>query len=132
MMVQLETPFAADNEHDLNQNVRYARLAMHDCLMRGEAPFASHLLYTQPEVLDDTIPAERKLGIEAGLVIGGHADKTVVYTDRGISKGMQLGIEHAEKLGRPVEYRTVPGYWDVRKCDFREKQPAAGEPKNHE
>jgi len=51
--------------------------------VRGEAPYASHALYTQPGVLDDSIPVERETGIEAGLEWGAKADATVVYVDRG-------------------------------------------------
>jgi len=88
-------------------NRRYARKCMHDCLLRGEAPFASHLLYTQPGVLRDGFAPERNLGIEAGLTWGEGAQLTAVYTDRGISHGMKLGIMRAERLGRLVEYRTL-------------------------
>jgi hypothetical protein len=73
--------------------------------MRGEAPLASHLLYTQ--ALDDGDPDERKMGIEAGLSWGALADATVVYIDRGVSRGMKLGIERAKQEGRPVEYRRL-------------------------
>ena len=75
--------------------------------MRGEAPIASHLLYTQPGILRDEIPGERQQGIDAGRVWRGVAEASVVYTDRGISKGMTLGIEAAEAAGIPVEYRTL-------------------------
>jgi hypothetical protein len=33
---------------------------LHDCLEPGEAPFASHLLYTQPGVLCDGVANERE------------------------------------------------------------------------
>ena len=101
--VVLESPFAGDVE----RNLAYARRCLHDCLLRGEAPIASHLLYTQPGVLDDNKPEERKLSIEAGLVWGSLAVATVVYTDYGISGGMKFGIERAEKEGRPVEFRKL-------------------------
>ena len=99
--VILESPFAGDVEG----NKKYANEAMRDSLYRGEAPFASHLLYT--EALDDNVPSERELGINAGLEIGRYAVRTVVYTDRGISNGMKYGIERAESEGRPVEYRSL-------------------------
>jgi hypothetical protein len=92
--------------------LEYARAAMADCLKRGEAPFASHLLYTQPGVLDDETPSERELGIRAGLHWGFVADATVVYTDLGITPGMRQGIASAERWRRTVELRTVPG-WSV-------------------
>jgi len=103
-LVILESPYAGN----VKRNEAYARLCLRDCLMRGEAPFASHLLYTQSRVLDDTVPEERAFGINAGLKWGRVAEKSVVYTDVGISSGMKYGIERAKKDGRPVEYRTLP------------------------
>ena len=101
--VVIESPFAGDVE----KNIAYARKCMTDCLKRGEAPFASHLLYTQDGILDDDIPHERELGIEAGFVWGELAEKVVVYQDLGISGGMQLGIDMAAARGIPVEYRSI-------------------------
>jgi hypothetical protein len=105
-LVIVESPYAGDVE----KNVRYARAALRDCLLRGEAPFASHLLYTQEGVLDDNVPNERKHGIDAGLEWGDLADATVVYTDLGTSRGMKHGIERAQHVNRPIEYRTLPGF----------------------
>ncbi len=102
-LVILESPYAGDIE----KNLKYARLCMRDCFMRGEFPFASHLLYTQDGILDDTIPEERKLGINAGLTWGKNASKTVVYTDLGVTEGMKQGIERAKKEGRVVEMRKL-------------------------
>ena len=102
-LVILESPYAGDVE----RHVAYARACMADCLRRGEAPFASHLLYTQPGVLDDGKPDERALGIAAGLAWGDRADATVVYTDHGLSSGMREGISRARAAGRAVEYRTL-------------------------
>ncbi len=105
--VVVESPYAGDVE----RNKAYARACMRDCFMRGEAPFASHLLYTQDGILDDTIPEERGLGMEAGFIWGNIADATVVYIDHGISHGMEEGIERAKKAERPIEYRRLyPGH----------------------
>jgi hypothetical protein len=101
--VIVESPYAGDIE----ANVAFARDAIRDCLMRGEAPFASHLLYTQPGVLRDEVAEERQHGIDAGLELAKRADATVVYVDRGVSRGMRYGIEAARKAGRPVEFRTL-------------------------
>ncbi len=65
----------------------------------------SHLLYTQ--ALDDGDADERRMGIEAGLAWGAVADGTVVYIDRGVSRGMMLGIERARSEGRPVSFRRL-------------------------
>ena len=101
--VVIESPFAGDTK----KNIEYARACMNDCLKRGEAPIASHLLYTQKGILDDTIPEERKIGIEAGFVWGKMAEKTVVYVDLGITKGMKDGIKRAELDSREIEYRKI-------------------------
>lgn len=105
--VILESPYAGD----VDRNTRYARACMADCLARGESPFVSHALYTQPGVLDDTVPAERRLGIEAGFAWRSVADATVVYADLGITPGMAYGIEHAERCERDIEYRRLGGVW---------------------
>ena len=102
--VIIESPFAGDVE----LNREYAILAAIDCLKKGEAPYASHLFFTQ--FLDDLDPDERTLGIEAGLEWGKVAEGTVVYQDLGISKGMKLGIERALLEGRPIEYRNIENY----------------------
>ena len=105
--VFVESPYAGDVE----LNLRYVKACMHDCLMRGEAPYASHALYTQPGVLDDGDPGERRHGIEAGFAFMQVTDKTVVYVDLGVSEGMRQGIEHAAAMGHPVEHRTLGGEW---------------------
>lgn len=104
-LVIVESPYAGEWEI----NLRYLRACMHDCFVNhNEAPFASHALYTQPGVLDDDDPEQRLLGIEAGLLWGNHARKTVVYVDLGISTGMSYGIERANRCGRPIERRRLP------------------------
>jgi hypothetical protein len=107
--VVCESPYAGASPEEVEKHLTYVRAAMRDCLLRGEAPVASHALYTQPGVLDDKNREERRLGIEAGLVWGALADATVVYADYGISPGMKQGIERAEREGRPVEYRYLFG-----------------------
>lgn len=103
--VILESPYAGDVE----VNVAYARRCLHDSLSRGEAPIASHLLYTQPGVLDDQVPDERWWGIEAGFAWHAVAEAVVVYRDRGISPGMEKGIANALWVRVPVEYRQIGG-----------------------
>ena len=102
-LVILESPFAGD----VQANIDYARLCVRDSLLRGEAPIASHLLYTQEGILDDNVPEERLQGINAGLAWRKVADKSVVYVDRGITEGMKYGIKCAEESLVPVEYRKL-------------------------
>lgn len=104
--VLIESPYAGN----VQENLRYARALMRYCLLNGMAPFLSHALYTQIGVLDDTIPKERQLGIEAGLVIGRLMPESIVGADRGISTGMKYGIERANQEGRPVTMLNLPGW----------------------
>lgn len=106
-LVLVESPLSAPDIAGAVRNKKFARACMRDCLSRGEAPYASHLLYAQEGLLDDTVAAERALGIHAGLIWGSQASKTVVYEDLGLSSGMKKGIERAQKEGRAVEFRTL-------------------------
>jgi hypothetical protein len=105
--VVVESPLGAPTREQIEDNKRFAVECCKDCLKRGEAPYASHLFYDRPGLLDDQIPDERELGITAGLLWGDAAEKTVVYMDRGISQGMTRGILRARDLGRPIEYRRL-------------------------
>ena len=109
-LVIMESPFAGKTPEEFQKNIEYGYLALRDCLMRGEAPMASHMLYGLGGVTDDDIDEERNMGIDAGLAWHKVSDKTVVYTDRGMSKGMEFGIQVAKDAGKPVEMRTIPGY----------------------
>ena len=111
--VVIESPFAGG----IARNLDYLRACMADCLRRGEAPFASHGLYTQPGVLDDNDPEQRKLGIAAGFAWRAMADATVVYTDLGVSRGMVEGLKHAQRMvetdDHEIEYRELGGEWSA-------------------
>ncbi|OHD24256.1 MAG: hypothetical protein A2Y38_20020 [Spirochaetes bacterium GWB1_59_5] len=104
-LVILESPYAGDVE----RNITYARRALRDSLLRGEAPIASHLLYTQPGVLCDELPNERKHGIDAGLAWKAVAQASVVYVDLGVTAGMKYGIDAAMAAGLPIEFRELGG-----------------------
>lgn len=99
--VVLESPYAGEIE----RNKAFARACMKNCILRGEAPFASHLLY--PGVLDDDEADERELGLTAGWAWLLRAEYSVVYTDLGISPGMHRGIAIAKAHGLPVRYRRL-------------------------
>ena len=102
MRVIIESPYAGV---DLDLNVEYARRCLRDSLDRGEAPFASHLLY--PQVLNDAAKKERRLGMSRALDWYECADMVVVYMDRGITVGMRLGISYARQIGLARENRYI-------------------------
>ena len=101
----IESPYAADTRQGIEANVAYACECERHSFSLGEAPYLSHLLY--PLVLDDTIPEERALGIMAGQAWMLVAEQVAVYIDRGISPGMQLGIDAAHQAGVPVVMRSL-------------------------
>lgn len=103
-LVVLESPFAGNTD----KYTGYARQCLTDCLERGDAPIASHLLFTQPGALDDDKPEERAKGIASGHAWISRADAVVAYTDYGLSSGMMQGVKEAERLSIPVEYRQLP------------------------
>lgn len=103
-LVIVESPYAGGIE----ANTAYARAAVRDSLRRGEAPIASHLLYTQEGILNDAVPKERAWGIAAGLEWIRVADATAVYYDLGISRGMIEGIIAAARAGYTIEFRSIP------------------------
>ena len=90
-------------------NEMYAEFAMRDCITNhNESPYASHLLYTRKYVLRDHIAEERKLGIKAGFCWRDVAEKTIFYTDLGMSSGMIEGKVDCEKRDKPHEVRHLP------------------------
>jgi len=117
--VIVESPYKGSVEH----HKTYARAAMADCTQKKESPYASHLLLTQPGVLQDGVKEERDKGIAAGFAWRTVADKTVVYIDLGISSGMREGIKDARWSGRPVEYRTL-SEWGEPEGSWRTLQEA--------
>lgn len=107
--VYLESPYA-ENKKDgisIEEHVEYAQRCTLDSIKRGESPYVSHLLLTQPNILKDHFPEEREKGIKAGNTWKMLAKKTVVYTDYGISDGMEEGLEVSEEIDQVVEYRCI-------------------------
>lgn len=102
----IESPFAGNVE----KNLTFLRAAMRKCLLQGEAPYASHAIYTQPGVLDDNNPDERLHGIDAGLAWADTAQKIVAYTNLGISRGMEYALARHKENGKIVEMRVLEGW----------------------
>ena len=107
-LVIIESPYNANTPAGIHNNILYARLCIRHSLSLEEAPIASHLLYTQSKILRDKVPEERIWGMNAGHAWLRVADLVAVYTDRGISNGMDRGITKAEEAHIVVEYRTLP------------------------
>ena len=100
-LVVIESPLAGD----LELNIAYAQACCYDSILHSEAPFASHLFYTQ--LLDDLDPSERKLGMHLGWEVTLRANFVAVYVNFGISSGMQAGNHFAKAHHVPVIYRSL-------------------------
>lgn len=94
----------SDREEVQTRNFVYARLAMQDSLVRGEAPLVIHLQY--PLVVAADGP-QRSLGFDSMYAWLRVADQVVIYTDFQVTKGMQSQANLAATLGIPVLYRKV-------------------------
>ncbi len=67
----IESPYAGD----IQGNLAYAKRCVLDSLSRGEAPIASHLLFTLDGILDDAVTV--------ALGVGAHESLPTVSTQEG-------------------------------------------------
>jgi hypothetical protein len=91
----IESPFAANATTTQAEHEAYLHRCLKDSFNRGEHPFASHAY--MPRVLDDSDPAERARGLQAGhsltrtLLAGGA--RWVFCIDHGVSAGMAFAFD---------------------------------------
>lgn len=131
LLVSIESPFKPSEDdvtkYDgrysraelLRQNLVYARLALLNSLKRGEAPFASHLIYTQVWAESDEL---RNQGIKAGIEFQHRIDQVALYVDLGTSNGMKLARDNALLINVQHSTRTILDVRDGK--DPREKLAA--------
>lgn len=98
-LVYIASPYAGDVEG----NTAFAKEACRYAMEKDAAPIAVHLLY--PQMLDDTVPAEREAGLCMGLRVLEACDELWLCGGR-MSAGMQAELAAAERLGIPV--RRIP------------------------
>ena len=84
-IIYVASPYAGD----IQKNTEFAKRACRHVMNEGHAFFAPHLLY--PNLLDDSQPYERQLGIDMGLAMLEHCDELWCYGDH-ISHGMMQEI----------------------------------------
>lgn len=123
--VVIESPWAGD----IRKHRRYARKALKHSLFQGEAPLASHLLYTQ--VLNDGEKHERRLGIDAGLAWGHYAEAAIFYADYGFSPGMLHALQQYSLTGVPVEIRYLFKPRRGQRLDLRGKGERSDAPRQN-
>jgi hypothetical protein len=87
---------------DIQANIaKTAKICRWAMLTHGALPIAPHIYFTQ--FLDDGSPAERELGIRAGLELLRDCDELLVFGDR-VTEGMTREINMARSLGIAVRY----------------------------
>lgn len=103
----VESPFAASEAYSVEENVAFARKVCRHALLLGFSPYASHLFFTQPGLLNDDLPDERRLGIDAGLVWS--TDVEDVWFALRPGEKLSLGMTYAANRHRMrtarVQYR---------------------------
>lgn len=126
--VVIESPFSGNT----SLNIEYLLHCVDDShRVRKEAPIASHLVYTrfpathernkdirEAHTADGEEIERRNHGIQSGFEWNKHADLVAVYTDEGISRGMEYGIAFAKEHSIPIEYRTLGKSWAANKAAF--------------
>lgn len=99
------SPFRATAKNGLAKHIDYAKAACRQVFEEGDHPFAPHLLY--PSFLNDHSPADRERGIAAGLTILSACDALYVFTELGVSAGMEEEISFAGQRAIPVVFRNL-------------------------
>ena len=87
---------------DVARNVKYAQELTRRAVLKGYTPITPHLYITQ--ALDDADPAERALGMEAGLHLLEPCKYIMIGGRYGLSEGMRHEIERAHRLGKTFLY----------------------------
>lgn len=98
-LVFICSPYAGDIYKNIENAKKYARFA----IFKGKVPIIPHLMY--PQFLDENDPAERKLGIEMGLILLTKC-KELWFFGNQISKGMEIEIEKARERSMIIKHYT--------------------------
>lgn len=87
---------------DYTKNIQSARVYCAWVMMNFPCiiPIAPHIYFTQ--FLNDKLPDERALGMEAGLALLDMCDELWVYGLDDPSVGMKAEIEYAREHGIPI------------------------------
>ena len=126
-LVYICSPYAGDIE----ANIRFAKAACLYASEQGCAPVAVHLMY--PQLLDDSIPAQREIGIRMGLRILAACDELWICGSR-ISHGMSCEIAEAERLGitiRNISAEQIQGGRHMKYNDPKERAVMPEETPSH-
>lgn len=113
-LIYIASPYAGEVE----KNVAFAKLACRYAISQGHTPIAVHLLY--PQMLRDSEPAERELGLKLGHRVLEVCDELWACGDT-FSTGMRREMEEAGRLH--INIRRVPE-GELRAAMDQEEAPA--------
>ena len=95
-LIYIASPYAGN----IAENTAFAQKACRYAIRLGYTPIAVHLLY--PQMLDDSNPAEREMGLWLGWQILRRCDALWVCGNR-LSSGMAREIAEADSLKLPIK-----------------------------
>lgn len=113
----IESPFAPSPQSSHEENLVYLRECLRHSWEQGELPFASHAFF--PFFLNESDPAERQLGIEAGYLfwnllptdepwsVEQSRPHIVFYCDLGVSPGMHAAFARVAQTRHDVTIRYI-------------------------
>lgn len=104
------SPYRGRAKETVKRNIHRARKYCRLAAMRGDIPFAPHLLYTQ--FLDDGTESERNLGITMGLNMLAHCQEMWVFgvptsgmaREIAVAKDLKIPIRWFDVKARPVQH----------------------------
>lgn len=112
--VIIESPWRGNVE----RHRAYLIECIRDSVLRGESPYASHMMLT--EALDDNDPASRSLGMICGYAWWKAASFIAIYTDLGWSEGMRIAKIRGQGHGMKIKERRL--------ADYKNRDNATGQP----
>jgi hypothetical protein len=111
-MPSLLAPLCALVDRAINR--RYAKLCLRDALLRGEHPYASHVLFDVPAEQGKLREREARACMRSGTAWGAHGEVRAYYIDRGLSAEMRAAMRDSDLLAssdawpcQHVEFRTL-------------------------
>ena len=107
--VYICSPLSAPTEQEMGRNMHAAREYAHEiCSELGCKVFAPHAWL--PELLDDTVPAERKLALQFGIKILKLCN-TLIICHPTVTDGMAKEIAFAQQHGLAIFVRPAPNQY---------------------
>lgn len=94
--IYVASKYAGDMDTNVKNAVSYCRRVIEE----GHMPIAAHLLY--PQILNDSNPEERELGILFGMALVRLCDEVWVFGD--VSPGMAEEIREAKTMKKTLRY----------------------------